>query len=103
MLGGESTVLGVFYINHAKAVRSLETVFLEEKEITNKKKGELLEKAKRFCKSLASLFLSVKHVLFQLKKKNPVFKENQIHYKELTSTLIRLTQPVTQNAFQSCF
>lgn len=71
MLGGESTVLGGFYINHAKTVKSLETAFLGGKEVTNKK-GELLVKAKTLCKFLASLFLSVKYVLFLLKKTNSI-------------------------------
>lgn len=59
---------GGVYINHAKAAKSLETAFLGEKEVKSKKEGEFLEKDKRFCKFLASLFLSVKCVLFQLKK-----------------------------------
>lgn len=68
---------GGFDIHHATAVTSLQTAFLREKEVTNKKEGELLEKAKRFCKFLAPLFLSVKYALFQLKKKpkQTVFRE----------------------------
>lgn len=63
---------GGVYINHAEAAKSLETAFLGEKEVTNKKEGQLLERAKRFCKFLASLFLSVKYVIFQLKKTNSI-------------------------------
>lgn len=53
---GEHCSGGFLCINHAKTVNSLETGFLGEKEVTNKKEEGLLEEAKRFCKFLASLF-----------------------------------------------